>query len=57
MTSLKKGLNVLTENEEGDVIVSLDKKSYSINVRKKVWENEMTFSEFVDYLRKYFELI
>lgn len=49
-------INEISSMEDDDVNVSLDKKTFSINVRKKVWEDALTFKQFVNELRKYFDL-
>ncbi len=36
-----------------DVNVTMDNKTYSVYIRKKIWENGIGFTDFVELLKTY----
>lgn len=53
ITTIQDDLKNLSEHEKGDVNVSMDNKTYSVYIGKKIWENGIGFTDFVEFLKKY----
>lgn len=55
LSNLLDDLKSISEHEGGDdVNVAMDNKTYSVYIRKKIWEGGISFSEFVTLLQTYF---
>jgi len=54
VTNILNDLKSLGEHEEGDdVNVAMDNKTYSVYIRKKIWESGIGFTDFVELLKTY----
>jgi len=53
LTNILNDLKNLSEHETGDVNVAMDNKAYSVYISKKIWENGIGFTDFVELLKKY----
>lgn len=56
LDNIHEQISLLDEAEYEDVAVHFDNKKFSVYVRKKIWDNGISFDDFVDYLKKYFGL-
>lgn len=53
LTAILDDLKNLSDHEMGDVNVAMDKKTYSVYVSKKIWEDGIGFIDFIKLLKNY----
>lgn len=55
VTRIKDEIKLLSQHEYDDVAVSMEDKTYSVYVKKKIWESGMDFPTFVSQVTEYLE--
>lgn len=54
VAKMRDEIQILSEHEKGDVNVTMQDKSYSVYVRKKIWEEDgIDFNRFVQMIKEY----